>query len=462
MTDEPTRTAGTTGTTGTTRTAIDKASLPLSYEQRDYFGLERHGYGAIPACSRILGPFDEQALTAAARHVIDRHEPLRMRLHRAAGHVTQTFDAPGVRPVAWVTSPADEPGRFEASLRADLDRERDGAVRLQLLREGPGQTVALAMVDHLACDAWGARVFLRELWTAYRMIVGGERLSPPLTYHYSDYIGMQQARAARPSRAAEQFWHAYAERYAASSSGLSHQGPAEPGAGRSDLSTVVPASSVQRARELARQLNVSVNSLPLACLVLAAWSMGGAGSVGVSFIYAGRDAAQTRPLVGAFHRTLPMLIEDIRARSVAEFVTGVSAAMLRSMQRSRAPYSARGFDAAVSVHRQAPRVGILYNQVPTIFGKPMSDEPLRLGGQTTVEFPTPHFWPCRWHQYAEPRLRVVVGGGSSPTLRAIFNAAAIPEEDASAILTRTAAFLGAIRDDTPLSPVPAFAESALA
>ena len=437
-------------------------ALPLSYEQRDYFGLERHGYGAIPACACITGPLDTGALTAAAQQVIDRHEPLRMRLRVAQADVSQTFDAPGARPAVWVAAPGEGPGQLEACLSTDLNRDREGAVRLQLLREGPDRTVALAMVDHMACDAWGARVFLRELWTTYRAIAGGQTPAlPPLTYQYSDHIGMQQARAASPSRAAEQYWRGYAQRYAASASGLRRLGPPEPAAGRADLCAVLPASSVQRARELAHHLGVSVNSLPLACLVLAAWSMGNADSIGVSFIYAGREAARTRPLVGAFHRTLPLLAPDISATSVAGFVTAVSAAMMQAMRLSRAPYSARGFDAAVSAHRQASDVGILYNQIPTALGKPLSSEPLALGDQTTVEFPTPHFWPCRWHHYAEPRLRVVMGGGSSPTMRVIFNEASVAEEDARAILTRVGAFLGAIGDDTPQAPVPAFVDSAL-
>lgn len=109
-----------------------------------------------------------------------------------------------------------------------------------------------------------------------------------------------------------------------------------------------------------------------------------------------------------------------------------------------------------------PQIGILYNQVPTTFGKPTSADPLRPGGGISVEFPALHFWPDRWRQYTENRLRIVVGAGESPTLRAIFNQSSVSEENAQVLLTRTAALLEAITDDTPFSTVPKFVESALA
>lgn len=438
------------------------ASLPLSCEQHDYFGLERHGYGAIPVCSRITGVLDVGALNAAAQYVMDRHEPLRMRLHHGPEGVRQTFAPPGLTDAVWAPPQKDELGLLDPWLCTDLDRGRDGAVRLQLLRERRNQTLALAMLDHMACDAWGAQLFLRELWTAYRAISDGRQPEfPPLDYCYSDYICEQQARGAGPAHVADH-WLAYAKRYADARTGLRQMGPPEPGAGRADLTTIVPTISVQRAKMLAVQLNVSVNSLPLACLVLAAWSMTDSDSVGVSFVYAGRETARVRPLIGAFHRTLPLLAEDIRTRTLGQFVSEIAATMFQAMSMSRAPYSARGFDSMVNNCRDTPDVGILYNQVPTTFGRPVSGKPLRLGGRTLVEFISPHFWPCRWHQYAEPRLRFVVGGGSSPTLRVIFNEAVVSKQEAHVLLNRTAALLETISDSSPESPIPAFVRLALA
>lgn len=453
MANDPVRTAGT----------LTGARLPLSLEQRGYLGLGRKGYGTIAACSDITGPVRIDVLNDAVREVVRRHEPLRMRMRHDAEGAGQFFVDPDLVPAQWEVVPVPAGYDLDDHLGRELDPQRDGAIRLLMLKDGEDHAFALALLDHMACDGFGARVFLSDLWLAYRAIAAGGRPAlPPLTRTYADHIRAQQAAAGRAERVRGS-WEALAERFARSATGLpGPRGQAEAGRGRSDIAAVVQPEHARRAGELARALGVSPNTLPLAGLVLAAASIAERDCVGISFIYAGRDVAGSKSLVGAFHRHVALLTERITEGTLGEFVSGVSRGVFEALRRSRAPYSASDFDAAVRSHRDTPVVDVLYNQVSEFFGRPGDSEPLKVDDHTAVTFPGVHFRPARWRSYQEPRLRMVAGGGAQPVLRLIFNQGLVAEDHARLLLDRTLAMLESMTPEAAGSRVPEFISSAIA
>lgn len=439
-----------------------EARLPLSVEQRGYLGLGRRGYGTVAVCSEVTGPLRIDALTGAVLQVIGRHEPLRMRLRDDNDGVSQVFLPPGQVPASWTVLPVSDGSELDRHLVEELDPERDGALRLLVLRETEEHAYVLALLDHLACDGWGSRIFLRELWQAYRAIGSGEVPDlPPLTRAYSDHISAQQARLARSWRARD-YWEAQAERFAQSATGLPPpQGRAEEGAGRADLAATVPRAIVERATELASTLRLSPNVLPLGSLMLAAWSMTKADSIGISFIYAGRDMPGVQPLIGVFHRHVPLLVERAAEGDLAQFLNGLSQATLDAVRLSRAPYSAGDFYASVRERRTDPVVDVLYNQIPVVFGARSSGRALRLDARTSVDFPGVHFRPARWSPYQEPRVRIMVGGTDPPVLRLIFNQGNVAEDQARCLFDRMVAILGAMEAGAKNCPVPQFVDAAI-
>lgn len=435
-------------------TAATAECFPLSFEQRDYLDLGRKGYGGVPVCARVRGPLDAAALHLAARYLIDRHEPLRMRLLRDSSGVRQAFTAPGQARAEWVTVPIEPEESLCPHLASGPDPQVDGAVRLRLLRESEQQSYVLALVDHLACDGWSANIFLGELWAAYRAIAGGRKPDlPSIEYAYSDYVLAQQQAAARRGARADVRAGSRIGDFAASAAGLAWRGAPRPDAGRADVAVRVDAGAVERVRRLSQALGVSANTVPLGCLALAAWSMADSDSIGLSFIYAGRDRPQTRTLVGVFHRHVPLLVRDIARKNLSEFMIGVADGVLDALRFTRPPYSAREFEAAVAQRRDAPVVGILYNQVGPVFGQQTGRRHWPADGDVTVETVYAHFWPCRWQSYQEPRLRVMVGGGTEPRLRAVFNEGCADEGDVRELLARTAALLAAVAVDERDRPV---------
>jgi hypothetical protein len=437
--------------------------LPLSLEQQGYLGLGRSGYGTIASCSEVTGRLRIGALTDAVREVIGRHEPLRMRLQRDAGEVSQVFLEPGAVRADWTQADIDDDSNLDDYLMADLVPDRDGAVRLLILNDSEDHAYALALIDHLACDGWSSRLFLGELWHAYRAITAGRGPGlPPISGSYSGFIDRQRAMAKRSERN-RGYWEAHAERFACAATGLPQaSGPARDGLGRADIVAVANRHGVERARELARALGVSPNTLPLAALVLAAASLADSDTVGISFAYAGRDRQDLHPLIGVFHRRVPLLADQVTAGSLGDFVTGLSRSVLDALRHSRAPYSASEFDAAVQGHRDRPLVDVLYNQVSEFFGQPSGRGSVGVGDDTEVSFPGTHFRPARWHSYQESRLRLVVAGGTRPAMRLIFNEGLVAETQARLLLDRTLAIVESMSPAVAGSPTSRFVSSAIA
>jgi Condensation domain len=431
-------------------------SYPLSFEQQGYLGLQRRGYGAIPACCRVTGPLDMAALTAAAQCVVDRHEPLRMRIEHGDDGPRQRFLPPGAITVRWSRVPlqgATPLHRLEECLRADLDPLTDGVVRLQIMDGEEGSTYLLAMLDHLACDAWSTHIFLRELWAVYQRLVHGEGSAlPPLALSYSGHILAQQQRANRDgAERIRRYWEEKAQHFASAATGPSVMGPAAAGGGRADLASVISAETVANAAAFATACGVSVNTVPLVCVVLALHAMTGSDSVGLSFIYSGRDRRTTRSTIGVFHRHVGLYVDGVTGKSLGRLAGDVGAAVMESLRHSQPPYAARDFSAAVRRQRPQPTADILFNQVPTTFGSPRSARPISFD-DTRVEFIAAHFWPHRWRDYAEPRLRLVAGGGEEPTVRTIFNEGAVAEKEVRGLLECFAGLFASVHTSQADSP----------
>jgi hypothetical protein len=415
--------------------------IPLSLEQRDYLSLDRDGYGAIAVCSQLAGPVSVPVLTSAARYVMGRHEPLRMHLHDSTDGVGQLFAPPELIEAEWEL-PDWAPGALERQLVAGPDAARPGAVHLYLFREDDRRGSALAFLDHLACDGWGAHLFSRELWTAYRaMIRGGIPDLPLLTSTYSDNVRAQQSAAQRSSHLSA-YWEALAPDFAQAATGLHARGPAVPGAGRADIATTVRHEHVEEARQLAQSVGIPVNTIPLACVVLAAWSMANSDALGLSIAFAGRERPGTRDLIGVFHRRVALLVKGIPDDDLARFLTRLAGNVLTALRFSRAPYSASRFDKTIRAFRDSPSIDLLYNQVTADFGRARAQGPRQIDEHTTAEPIAAHFWPGRWQSYQEPRVRLIVGGGASPDLRVVFNQGCVAEGEARCLLQRTVAILG--------------------
>ncbi|MGQ4485547.1 amino acid adenylation domain-containing protein [Streptomyces sp. SAS_281] len=195
--------------------------LPLSYAQQRLWFLNRlegpsSSYN-IPLVLDIEGPLDTDALRAALRDVVERHETLRTVYPEREGVPHQSvLPADAVAPRLPVEGTA--PVRLEAAVTAAVDEPfdvvSDPPLRVRLLRTAPGHHVLVLVLHHIAGDGWSLAPLARHLGDAYRARLAGREPEAGAGIQYADYTLWQQAVLGDPDapggvlREQLDHWHA--------------------------------------------------------------------------------------------------------------------------------------------------------------------------------------------------------------------------------------------------------------
>ena len=191
---------------------------PLSAEQRRLWYLLQLAEGypvyTISLGFRLRGRLDVDALFAALRELVARHETLRTAFVEHDGESAQVVGDGAAFEPRIVHVPADQWSASEARFqrddfaRATFDLERGDAFHATLLRLSDDEHHLLLGMHHLAADGWSADVLLRELGALYRARISGEpaRLPPP-AIRFRDWAAWQR-RPRQDARAEtdETFW----------------------------------------------------------------------------------------------------------------------------------------------------------------------------------------------------------------------------------------------------------------
>ncbi|SNT45959.1 non-ribosomal peptide synthetase [Actinacidiphila glaucinigra] len=174
--------------------------LPLSFAQtRLWFLRQLEGGNAnynIPVALRLTGALDAEAMGAALRDVLVRHEALRTVFPATDGTPQQlvlpsesvSFDVPLID-----VAEADLREEIERASRAAFELRTDIPLRARLFRLSPQEHVLVIVVHHIAADAWSLGPLARDVSDAYSARSNGR---PPLwealPVQYADYTLWQR------------------------------------------------------------------------------------------------------------------------------------------------------------------------------------------------------------------------------------------------------------------------------
>ncbi|MFJ9041559.1 amino acid adenylation domain-containing protein [Streptomyces sp. NPDC102406] len=175
--------------------------LPLSFtQQRQWFLNRREGaadgsFNSVLAF-RLTGQLDADALQAALRDVAERHAVLRTVIPDTDGVPSlRVLDAAAGAPALKVVAvPAEE---VSAAVAAEADRGFDlteeTPLRVRLFPAGPGESVLLFVLHHIAFDGWSMGPFLGDFAAAYRARATGRAPRwEPLPVQYADFAVWQR------------------------------------------------------------------------------------------------------------------------------------------------------------------------------------------------------------------------------------------------------------------------------
>ncbi|MFI1584201.1 amino acid adenylation domain-containing protein [Embleya sp. NPDC020630] len=175
--------------------------IPLSFAQRRLWLVNRLEGSAnpdyhIPLLFRLHTEPDLEALRAALRDVIERHESLRTVFpvqHDDVPHQhILDIDEFGVRiPVTDCAADAVD-AEITRAARAPFDLTTRPPIRAELIRT-PHESLLLVVVHHISADGWSLTTLTRDLGRAYAARIRGTRPDiPPLPLQYRDYAAWQR------------------------------------------------------------------------------------------------------------------------------------------------------------------------------------------------------------------------------------------------------------------------------
>jgi len=183
----------------------EREGLPLSYAQQRLWFIDRLEGGSsqynIPAALRLRGALDTEALAAAFRTIVERHESLRTVFRESNGAVVQVIreDVDFRLAEEDLRGLPEEEKELEvrrlalADARRPFDLSHDLPFRVGLLKLSEEEHVVLSNMHHIASDGWSIGVLMRELRALYEAFRAGQKNPlPPLRVQYADYAHWQR------------------------------------------------------------------------------------------------------------------------------------------------------------------------------------------------------------------------------------------------------------------------------
>ncbi len=295
------------------------APLPLSFAQQRLWFLDQlvpnsPAYN-VPTSVRLSGPLNHYILRRTFTELLRRHEILRTTFPIRDDQPHQLIAPPAAfhLPVLDLADLAPEQREVELQFLADdeaqrpFDLERGPLLRAMLVRLGDEDHALLFTTHHIISDGWSIRILIQEISTLYAAYAAGKPSPlPELPIQYADYAVWQRERLSGEVLAAElAYW----------------RGQLGDSVEPLDLPTDRPRPTVQTQNGaryglgLSQRLSEEIKELSarkgttLFMTMLAAFQAllsryTGQEEIAVGTPIAGRNRAETEPLIGFFVNTL--------------------------------------------------------------------------------------------------------------------------------------------------------------
>ena len=332
---------------------------PLSAGQEQLLVVEEltGGTGAYNTALAVAltGDLDLPALHRAVAALVGRHEALRTRFVREAGRSLQIAEdspaamdgsplrvvdvppgAAGESEWAWALGPATVEVRRPFSLAG-----RAATARFCLYRAGTSRHLLLLCVHHIVCDAWSARVLLRELMELYDADGAGRpaRLSDH-PVQPADHAMAQRRWLASAAAAAELAHWRDVLAGAPEFCGLPIQRPRPAVAtfrgAVHEFALPAPVAAAVRAVSLAHRATPFMTLL--AVFFMLVHDYGGGPDLVVGTPVAGRGRPELDGLVGYLINTLPLRLRLAGRPTFAEVLRQVRTICLTAYAHQALPF----------------------------------------------------------------------------------------------------------------------------
>jgi amino acid adenylation domain-containing protein/non-ribosomal peptide synthase protein (TIGR01720 family) len=271
----------------------------------------------IYTAMRLTGSLDAGALEASLQAVIRRHESLRTTFSLADDRLMQVVQAE----MPWslkVTDLRDWPQgkRLEQaerlateSAQASFDLDNGPLVRAELLVLGNEDHVLAIALHHIISDGWSLSVLVKEVSAVYEAELGGHVPGlPELSVQYADVSEWQRERLQ--GERLETLTSHWKEELAGAPALLElptdHIRPQVMSHHGGTVRFAIPDGLYARLRDVCQGAQATPYMLLLAAFQILLHRYAGQDDITVGSPIAGRQSAETEPLIGYFVNTLVM------------------------------------------------------------------------------------------------------------------------------------------------------------
>jgi amino acid adenylation domain-containing protein/thioester reductase-like protein len=330
--------------------------VPLSFAQNRLWFIEQL-QGPSPVYNmavalRLRGELDIEALGAALKDVVGRHESLRTLFVAPEGIPQQVVIPVEEIDFGWqiIDATGWSAGRLSDAIGAAASHTFDLAteipLRATLFNISVDEHVLVGVVHHIAADGWSTTPLVRDLGVAYASRRAGQTPQwVPLAVQYVDYTLWQREQlgvltdSGSPIAAQLAYWEqtlaGMPERV-----DLPTDRPYPLVADHRGATVAVewPAELQQQIRRVAREHNVTSFMVVQAAVAVLLSKMSASNDVAVGFPIAGRRDPALDELVGFFVNTLVLRVDLAGDPSFTELLGRVRARSLAAFEHQDVPF----------------------------------------------------------------------------------------------------------------------------
>ncbi|HEY0603235.1 MAG TPA: amino acid adenylation domain-containing protein [Herpetosiphonaceae bacterium] len=264
----------------------------------------------------IEGPLDPQVLRTALETLCERYEILHTTFHLLPG---MTVPAQVVGDTALSSIAAQDLSRLDSSAQQQaiaawledaraqpLDLEQGPLLRAELLALGAERHTLLLALPALCADAVTLQLLVAELAATYAELTTQEQRDvEPLQYiDISEW--QHELLEGAETQAGRDYWHQHAPALSDRPLPFETRDPQAAGFDPRLIASALPAESYTALAAYARQHQVALDDVLLACWLCLFWRLTGQTEQQIGIASAGRKYEELQTALGLFAKTIPL------------------------------------------------------------------------------------------------------------------------------------------------------------